>query len=173
MTDDMRTSGTDAARAGGFANIPHYVTDLNLRISDGAGIVEAYFNFGLVTDSFADNVTIQYPWRGVAGEHAGATGLVIAVRRNHSIRLGVFDTLTDALSAVANTSPLPGYSPDPGATPHEVALDFFEHCVAVGVACPRHQAEATRRERENIREALARERASTTHGQKSAAGSLA
>lgn len=169
----MKTSGTDASRAGGFVNIPHYVTDLNLRIGDGAGIVEAYFNFGLVTNSFSDCVTIHYPWRGVAGEHAGSTGLVVAVRRNRSTQLGVFDTLTDALAAVASTAPLPDYSPEPGATPHEVALDFFEHCVAVGVACPRHQAEATRRERENIREALARERASNTHGQKSAAGSLA
>lgn len=173
MMEHLRTNGAEAARAGGFVNVPHYVTDLNLRIGDGAGIVEAYFNFGLVTDSFCDSVTIQYPWRGVAGEHAGATGLVIAVRRNHTIRLGVFDTLTDALAAVAGTSPLPDYSPEPGAATHEVALDFFEHCVAVGVACLRHQAEATRRERENIREALARERASTTHGQKSAAGSLA
>lgn len=173
MTDALGSSAADAARSCGFVNVPHYVTDLNLRIGDGAGIVEAYFNFGLVTDSFADNVTILYPWRGVAGEHAGSTGLVVALRRNRSIQLGVFDTLTDALAAVASTSPLPDYSPDPNAPPHEIALDFFEHCVAIGVACPRHQAEATRRERENIREALGRERAAATRGQKSAAGSLA
>ena len=165
MTDASDTDAAGAGRRAGFVNVPHYVADLNLRIGDGAGVVEAYFNFGVVTGSLSDYVTIQYPWRGVAGEHAGATGLVIAVRRDRSIRLGVFDTLTDALVALANTSPLPDYSPAPEAGPHEVALEFFEHCVAAGVACPRYQAEATRRERENIREALGREREALASGQ--------
>lgn len=122
------------------------------------GVWSIHFNFGLVSDSFADCVTIHYPWRGVVSNEDAATGRVIAVRRNHSIRVGVFDTLTDALAATARTVTLPDYTPGPEDRPHETALDFFEHCVSLGVACPRYQAEATRREREAVREALTRER---------------
>jgi hypothetical protein len=166
MPEAPQASAEGANGTGRFVTVPGYVTDLSLRIAEGSGTVEAYFNFGLVTDSFSDCVTIQYPWGGVTADHAGTPGLVIAVRRNHSIQLGVFDTLTDALTAVAHAVTLPDYSPNPEAAPHETALDFFEHCVAIGVACPRYQAEATRRERESVRQALAREREAAAGGQK-------
>ena len=142
----------------GFVDVPHYVTDLSLRIPEGSDTAEAYFNFGLVTDAFSDCVTIHYPWRGVVSNDDSAPGRVIAVRRNHSIWVGVFYTLTEALAVTARTVTFPDYTPGPEDRPHETALDFFEHCVAIGVACPRYQAEATRREREAVREALTRER---------------
>lgn len=158
MSEAPQTSSGEEGRERGFVYVPHYVTDLSLRIPEGSNTAEAYFNFGLVTDAFSDCVTIHYPWRGVVSNDDAAPGRVIAVRRNHSIRVGVFDTLTDALAATARTVTLPDYTPGPEDRPHETALDFFEHCVSLGVACPRYQAEATRREREAVREALTRER---------------
>ena len=158
MSGASQSDAAGSARSRGFIDVPHYVTDLSLRIPEGSDTSEAYFNFGLVSDSFADCVTIHYPWRGVVSNDDAATGRVIAVRRNHSIRVGVFDTLTEALAVTARTVTLPDYTPGPEDRPHETALDFFEHCVSLGVACPRYQAEATRREREAVREALTRER---------------
>jgi hypothetical protein len=158
MSEASQLDAGETTRTRGFIEVPDYVTDLSLRIPDGSDTAEAYFNFGLVTDSFADCVTIHYPWRGVVSNNDAAPGRVIAVRRNYSIRVGVFDTLTDALAATARTVTLPDYTPGPEDRPHENALDFFEHCVSLGVACPRYQAEATKREREAIREALTRER---------------
>jgi hypothetical protein len=158
MSEAPQTSSGEEGRERGFVYVPHYVTDLSLRISEGSNTAEAYFNFGLVTDAFSDCVTIHFPWRGVVGEQGAGPGRVIAVRRNHSIRLGVFHTLTEALAATAHTVTLPDYLPCPDDCAHETALKFFEHCVRLGVACPRYQAEATRREREAVREALTRER---------------
>lgn len=158
MSEASQTSSGEEGRERGFVCVPHYVTDLSLRIPEGSNTAEAYFNFGLVTDAFSDCVTIHFPWRGAVGERGVGPGRVIAVRRNHSIRIGVFDTLTDALVAAARTVTLPDYAPGPEDRPHETALDFFEHCVSLGVARPRYQAEATRREREAVREALTRER---------------
>lgn len=158
MSEAPQTSSGEEGGERGFVYVPHYVTDLSLRIPEGSNTAEAYFNFGLVTDAFSDCVTIHFPWRGVVGEQDAVPGRVIAVRRNHSIRLGVFHTLTEALAATAHTVTLPDYLPRPDDCAHEAALKFFEHCVTLGVACPRYQAEATRREREAIREALTRER---------------
>lgn len=158
MSEAPQTSLGEEGRERGFVFVPHYVTDLSLRIPEGSNTAEAYFNFGLVTDAFSDCVTIHFPWRGVVGEQGAGPGRVIVVRRNHSIRIGVFDTLTEALVATARMVTLPDYTPGPEDRPHETALDFFEHCVSLGVACPRYQPEATRREREAVREALTRER---------------
>lgn len=169
MSEASQKSSGEAGRERGFVDFPHYVTDLSLRIPEGSDTAEAYFNFGLVTDAFSDCVTIHFPWGGVVGEQDAGPGRVIAVRRNHSIRLGVFHTLTEALIATAHTVTLPDYLPRPDDCAHEAALRFFEHCVTLGVACPRYQAEATRREREAIRDALARER-EAAGGQRYAAG---
>jgi hypothetical protein len=164
MSEASQTDAGETTRARAFIEVPHYVTDLSLRIPEDSDIAEAYFNFGLVTDAFSDCVTIHYPWRGVVSNDDAAPGRVIAVRRNHSIRVGVFDTLTDALAATARTVTLHDYTPGPEDRPHETALDFFEHCVSLGVACPHYQAEATRREREAVREALTREREASARG---------
>ena len=169
MSEASQTSAAEAARARGFISVPHYVTDISLRIPEGSDTAEAYFNFGLVTDSFSDCVTIQFPRGGVVSSRDASPDRVIAVRRDHSIRLGVFHTLTDALVATLHSVSLPDYSPAPEECPQEAALNFFEHCVTLGVACPRYQAEATRREREAIRDALARER-EAAGGQRYAAG---
>jgi hypothetical protein len=69
----------------------------------------------------------------------------------------VFGTLTEAFISLSITCTLTDYTPEHAVHPHYGALRFFEHCVELGVACPRSQQEATRRERENIRETLARE----------------
>lgn len=144
--------------AGAFIEIPTYVRDVSLRIYEGDGTTEGYFNFGLLTESFSDYGIVHYPWGGVADPSA-SPGRVLVVRRNGSTRLGVFDTLTEALAALSQTCALPDYTPGAADDAHAWALLFFERCVELGVACPRSQPDATRRERQNIREALARERA--------------
>ncbi|MFL6284467.1 MAG: hypothetical protein ACJ74Q_15085 [Pyrinomonadaceae bacterium] len=155
---DTTSNEASPAEARAFTTVPHYVADLSLRIPDGADIHEGYFNFGLATGAFVEHALVYYPRRGVTTPDI-TPGLVVAVLRDRAIRIGVFDTLTDALVALSHHVTLPEYDAEPGATKHESASAFFEHCVLLGVACPRYQAEATRREREELRDALARERA--------------
>src|SRR5437868_138010 len=148
--------------------VPAYVNDLCIRIHDGSDVREGYFNFGLVTGAFSDYAVIHYPWR-CASDPERRPGQVIVVRRDRTIRVGFYDTLTEAVAALAATAGLPDY--EPGATLWETAQSFFEHCVAIGVACPRYNAVATRREREDLRAALTSERETAARLKKGAGGS--
>src|SRR2546421_33234 len=98
--------------------VPSYVTDLRIRIRihDGSDVREGYFNFGLMSGEFSDYAVIHYP-RRCASASERQSGQVIVVRRDRTIRIGFYDTLTEAVAALAATAGLPDY--EPGATPWE------------------------------------------------------
>ena len=165
--DDRTPRAPSAERGEAFTApillvMPQCVEDLSLRLTRDGGLDEAYFNFYRASLLLSDTATIQYPPGGVPFPGAAPHQQVILIRRERVLKFGLFDQLAQAVCAVAADSPLTDFRLDPSRSIYELALDFLTHCESLGLACPRYDACATRREIAAMRESLERERAAAS-----------
>jgi hypothetical protein len=136
--------------------LPTFVSSVNFRIAESAGVRTVYFNFDPANLIPAESATIYYPASGAIVR--GVTGSVILERRSERIHVAVFDQVAEALAALALLPIYPDYKIPANADDHRLAETFLTYCVDHQLVARCNSPEATNDEIERLRCALKRER---------------
>lgn len=133
--------------------LPAFVSRVELRLDSDPAPKEAWF----LLDGTEDQAMIYYPKGGVVSRPACGEPAVLLhhTSRGETRRetIGAFDTVTDAVAALAVLAPHVPHEGD-AASKAVVASSFVEHCARNRMLGFRSSREVGREEVENIRAAL-------------------